>query len=77
MTHIEDLSKRAEVVGSPPTGGAATVVSVAQASATATVLASIRDSAIGLANILDHHVIFAGGRPADGRTNDGGPFSIT
>ena len=64
VTHIEELSKRAEVVGSPAKSEAGTVVAVAQASATATLLTSVRDSAIGLATFaIITLFLLAGGPP--------------
>ena len=49
MSRIDELSKRADVVGSAPKNAAGTVVSVTQASAAASLLAAVRDSAIGAA----------------------------
>jgi predicted PurR-regulated permease PerM len=63
MAHIEELSKRAEVVGSN-TKAPAPVVAVAQAGATATVLGAIRDSAVGLATFsIITLFLLAGGPP--------------
>jgi predicted PurR-regulated permease PerM len=63
MAHMEELSKRAEVVGSN-TKAPAPVVAVAQAGATATVLAAIRDSAVGLATFsIITLFLLAGGPP--------------
>jgi predicted PurR-regulated permease PerM len=64
MSRIDELSKRAEVVGSGPKNEAGTVVSVTQASAAASLLAAVRDSAIGLATFsIITLFLLAGGPP--------------
>jgi predicted PurR-regulated permease PerM len=64
MAHIDELSKRAEVVGSNTKPAGTTVVAVAQAGATATLLGAIRDSAIGLATFsIITLFLLAGGPP--------------
>jgi predicted PurR-regulated permease PerM len=64
MSRIDELSKRAEVVGSGPKTDAGTVVSVTQASAAASLLAAVRNAAIGLATFsIITLFLLAGGPP--------------
>jgi predicted PurR-regulated permease PerM len=76
VTRIEELTNRASQVAAVPTAAqsAPVAVAVAQESAPRVLLATIRDSAMGLAAFVIHYALPIGGRPTDGGENDRGFF---